>query len=477
MPSRVISVIDDDPSVRESTIDLLNSAGFLAETYVDAEEFLEAGAADSASCIIADMRMPGMSGLDLYHHLLKAGKSIPMILITAFPREYDHARARELGCNYLSKPFSESELLSYIQAGNSPESGSQISFSGNHSPTEHGLGSSSAISEAGIGAAASERSSPVAAGTKPSLFHEAWWLSATTDGQYEEAVVEQDGVIVGRLPYMVAHRGPFRTVRMPPFTHLLGPAIDSGAGKQQTRLVRRLTITRTLIDKLPANSFFVQSLDPSLDGGLASADALAFQERKFAVSPQYTFELDCLKSANELWAAMNQKTRQPIRRAEEQFSIRNVDDPRNFMGFYLRNMEVSGQTSRLDFKNFPALFAECRARDCGVILGAFDHDATPVAMTYLVWGHGTMYYLLSTRSEASGYGAVSLLLWTAMKHAHELRLVLDLDGVYSGGTVRFLSRFGGQIKTRLTIRRSALPYRALQFLKRKYLQEDPQFFT
>ena len=121
MPNLVISIIDDDSAVREGTIDLLNSAGFVAETFTDADEFLKSGRVDDASCVVADMRMPGMSGLELHDHLLKAGKNIPTILITGFPKEADRARALESGvCCYLSKPFSEKDLLSHIRLALSP---------------------------------------------------------------------------------------------------------------------------------------------------------------------------------------------------------------------------------------------------------------------------------------------------------------------------------------------------------------------
>ena len=311
-----------------------------------------------------------------------------------------------------------------------------------------------------------------------SLFHEAWWLSAVTDGQFQEVVVKQENEIVGRLPYVTTRRGPFRILRMPPFTHVLGPAVDAGAGKPQTRLMRRLSITRSLLDQLPPHSYFHQHLDPTLDGGLAGAGGLAFQERRFSVAPQYTFEVDCRRSLDDIWAAMHQKTRQPIRRAEEKYSVCEVDDLQLFINFYLQNAKAWGHVNRIEFKYFPSLFSECRARQCGVILGAFDHDGTPIAMTYLVWGHGVMYYLLSTRSPHTGdYGAISLLLWSAMKEAHKIGLVLDLDGVYSSGTARFLGSFGGEIKMRLIIRRSRMPFRALQSLKRQYSRDETQFFT
>jgi FixJ family two-component response regulator len=116
MPHHVVSIIDDDPSVREGTTDLLNSAGFAAESFNDANEFLKSGRLDATSCVVADMRMPGISGIELHDLLLRAGKEIPTILITAYPRERDRTRALEAGVRgYLSKPFGENDLLSSIR--------------------------------------------------------------------------------------------------------------------------------------------------------------------------------------------------------------------------------------------------------------------------------------------------------------------------------------------------------------------------
>ena len=311
-----------------------------------------------------------------------------------------------------------------------------------------------------------------------SLFHEPWWLSAATGGHFEEAVVKQGNDLVGRLPYVMKRRGPFYCVQMPPFTHMLGPVIEAGDGKPQTRLQRRISITRSLVDQLPRHSEFHQHLDPSLDEGLAIADGLAFQECKFDVMHQYNFEVDCRRSLTDLSAGLNLKTRQHIRRAEKEYSVRSVDDPGSFIDFYLKNVHTWGRKSRIEFEHFSTLFAESRARECGVILGAFDHTAAPVAMTFLVWGHGKMYYLLSTRTfDMAHSGAVSLLIWCAIKQAHEMGLVLDLDGVYSSGSARFLSNFGGQMKTRFLIRRARLLYGTLQYIKRQVAPDESQFFT
>jgi hypothetical protein len=311
-----------------------------------------------------------------------------------------------------------------------------------------------------------------------SLFHEPWWLAAVTGGQYIEAIVKQGDEVVGRLPYILKRRGPFNAVRMPAFTHMLGPVIDAGDGKPQTRMQRRMSITRSLLAQLPPHSYFHQHLDPSLDDGLAIIDGLAFQDSKFEVMHQYTFQVDCRQSVADLSAALYLKTRQHVRRAEKEYTVSNVDDAKTFVDFYFKNLETAGIKNGLEFEHFPTLFAECRANESGVILGAFDQNGAPVAMTFLVWGHGVMYYLLSTRSsQTADSGSVSLLIWSAMKLANELGLVLDLDGVYSSGTARFLSNFGGTIKTRLLVRHSSTPYAAMQFLKRQISTNKSEFFT
>ena len=126
MQHRVVSVIDDDRSVREGTADLLNAAGISTESFQDAGEFLRSGCLDSTSCVVADVRMPGMSGIELHDQLRRAGRAIPTILITAFPRDRDRIRARENGVwGYLKKPFGEKEFLSCV---NSALEGTQPAF-------------------------------------------------------------------------------------------------------------------------------------------------------------------------------------------------------------------------------------------------------------------------------------------------------------------------------------------------------------
>jgi FixJ family two-component response regulator len=113
----LISVIDDDDAMREAMKGLMKSLGFAAETFASAEEFLKSTHLHDTSCLITDMNMPGMSGLELHARLSASGTTIPTILITAYPDDGVRARALRAGviC-YLSKPFDNNDLLTCIRS-------------------------------------------------------------------------------------------------------------------------------------------------------------------------------------------------------------------------------------------------------------------------------------------------------------------------------------------------------------------------
>jgi len=110
-----ISIVDDDPSAREGTKDLVRAFGFDVEAFQSGKEFLASDRVRSTSCLIADVRMPEMTGLELYERLVELGNTIPTILMTAYADDGDYARARRAGVIfYMVKPFDDQELLSSI---------------------------------------------------------------------------------------------------------------------------------------------------------------------------------------------------------------------------------------------------------------------------------------------------------------------------------------------------------------------------
>jgi CheY-like chemotaxis protein len=111
----LISIIDDDDSVRSSLKSLVRSLGFGVCTFTSAEEFLNSPCQDDSSCLITDLQMPGMSGIELQQLLSAQGRHIPIIFVTAFPEDRIQRRALESGAlGFLSKPFECQALVELI---------------------------------------------------------------------------------------------------------------------------------------------------------------------------------------------------------------------------------------------------------------------------------------------------------------------------------------------------------------------------
>src|SRR2546428_730300 len=113
----LISVVDENDAVRESLSGLIRSVGFAVEDFPSAEKFLNSDHLNDTHCLILDVRMPGIGGLELQRRLVKSNRNIPIIFITAHGNEADRSQAlRDGAVDYLFKPFSEQVLLNAINA-------------------------------------------------------------------------------------------------------------------------------------------------------------------------------------------------------------------------------------------------------------------------------------------------------------------------------------------------------------------------
>ncbi|EPE96378.1 response regulator transcription factor [Rhizobium grahamii] len=117
MPTKkpLIAIVDDDEPMRVAIKGLMRSMGFDAETFSSADDFLKSPHISRTGCLVTDINMPGMSGLDLHRRLVASGESIPTVFITAFPEK--NVRPSALGgdiVGFLTKPFGEHVLLDCI---------------------------------------------------------------------------------------------------------------------------------------------------------------------------------------------------------------------------------------------------------------------------------------------------------------------------------------------------------------------------
>jgi FixJ family two-component response regulator len=113
----LVSVVDDDQAFRDSMRRLLRAHGYATAIFPSAAEFLASPQRSATGCLIADIHMPAMTGIELYIHLLDAGHPIPTILITAYPDDSDRERVLKLGVDcYLRKPLVEDDLMGCLRS-------------------------------------------------------------------------------------------------------------------------------------------------------------------------------------------------------------------------------------------------------------------------------------------------------------------------------------------------------------------------
>ena len=117
MKKQLVSVVEDDQYFRESMRRLMRSLGYNVEAFSSAADFLASPRLIETTCLIADVHMPAMTGVELHRHLIEAGYTIPTILVTAYPNDVDRTRALNEGvvC-YLRKPVDEQHLIRCLRA-------------------------------------------------------------------------------------------------------------------------------------------------------------------------------------------------------------------------------------------------------------------------------------------------------------------------------------------------------------------------
>ncbi len=108
----VIAIVDDDPSAREGLQSLIESAGWMTETFASAQDFLARPGAEAPSCLVLDLQLPGLSGLDLQKRMAEVGLEIPIVFLTGHGNIPASVQAMKAGAvEFLTKPFDEEELL------------------------------------------------------------------------------------------------------------------------------------------------------------------------------------------------------------------------------------------------------------------------------------------------------------------------------------------------------------------------------
>ncbi|GJE44957.1 GNAT family N-acetyltransferase [Methylobacterium soli] len=291
---------------------------------------------------------------------------------------------------------------------------------------------------------------PSKADLRSTIFHEPWWLDIVTGRTHDRVQVKRDGQVVGWMPYCPRRRMGLSAHLMPPLTHFLGPVVAEGEGNIDTRFITRLGILRELIQQLPKADLI------NIKCHRGVTDTIAFQENDFATSVQFTFEI-FPQSIDTVWKNMRSPRRTVIRGAQrEGITVENYGDADAFADFYWRNLDERGAKPRFSKTLCRDLIDAATARNRGRVLFANDRHGEHVAAIFYVWDLEAAYYLMTTRTQQSHNGAISLLVWEAIKNTMQMNLVFDLDGLHHEGAIMFLAGFGAQVSPRYILTRGNL---------------------
>lgn len=301
----------------------------------------------------------------------------------------------------------------------------------------------------------------------PTLFHEPWWLDLASNGQYRTVEVTENGRTVGVLPFLCRKRLCITSGFLPQLTHFLGPAVDEGVGKVDTRFTRRFEITTELIYKLPP----MDSLRIKCHRGLS--DITPFQAEKFRSSVQYTHEL-LPQSDEQIWNNLHGAARTRIRSAQKQYEIVRTCDAEYFITLYRQNLDKKAMESNLDLSVCQKLIDLCLTKGRGAIFAAQDEKGIAAAI-FCAWDAVSSYYLMTTRRPNSHGGVVRMLLLEAIYDAAHRGLIFDFDGLSSRGSVEFYASFGATLSPRYIVSRESNCLRLMRLLRSFWKEEN--YFT
>jgi hypothetical protein len=287
-----------------------------------------------------------------------------------------------------------------------------------------------------------------------SIFDEDWWLDASAPGAWDRERVEWDGVAVGDMAFHVKRRWGLTYIAMPHLTRTMSPRLYPPPSKTVTRDMLNQTIVSELVQKLPRHDRFERSLEP----GCASVQG--FVHANLAVTHMYTFRSSPGDGPEKMLQQMHQEARRAINKAQRECSIEHSMDLDRFIRLHRQSY---GKGTLVHYDILERIFSAAASRGQIEIVFARLNGSADVAAMVLLWDDTAMYTWLLARDRVQNHvGATSLLTFEAMKSAHRIGRIVDLDGYVTPAVGVFLAKFGLQPVVRPYVNGSSRVWQTLR---------------
>jgi hypothetical protein len=287
-----------------------------------------------------------------------------------------------------------------------------------------------------------------------SVFHEPWWLDAAAPAGWQEVRAEENDRTVARMPYVEQRRFGMHLLLAPPLASRLGPMVEPGDGRYETRLRRFDSVVGDLIDRLPVADLFRQAAHPDM------LSWLPFHRRGFRVEPQLSYVIDALGDIDEVWRGISGRTRRVIRAAGQQVEVERDHSTARLQGMVAdtyRRQRIPFDPALLD-----RIVAAAVARDRGTVLTALDRSGRVHASLFGVWDDRRAWYLGGGGDpELRSSGAGSLLMWELIKESAKHVGRFDFEGSMHPGIERYFRNFGGRQETYFLLTRTSTRFAPL----------------
>jgi hypothetical protein len=287
------------------------------------------------------------------------------------------------------------------------------------------------------------------------IFQQPWWLDAVAPGRWDEAIVERDGRVMARLPFVVRGRRPLRIFSMPPLTQTLGPWVERSSASPARALGDELELLEELEAALPPSQGFVQAFSPSV------MNALPFYWAGYRLEVQYTYRLAGIRAQQAVWDGLRGNIRREIRKARRLVEVRDDLGLDRFYSVWVKTFARQQLQPPVSLAALERLEAACGARGARTMLFAQDETQRLHAVSYFVWDHNGAFFLLGGGDpELRTSGAASLLMWEGITRAGAVTDVFDFEGSMLKPVERFFRAFGSRQTPYLRVSRLSPPAQA-----------------
>lgn len=270
-----------------------------------------------------------------------------------------------------------------------------------------------------------------------SIFQQPWWLNAVAPGMWSAAEVQKDGKLLARLPYIYKRKNALRLCTMPKLTQSLGPWLTPSRAKYSKSLKQQKDLMTSLIQQIPECDYFCQNFHYSI------TNWLPFYWHGFSQTTAYTYVIQDLGDLDKVWSGFQENIRTDIRKASKNLSIRTDLGLENFLE--INNLTFARQRKKIPYSHELVYRVDkaCEQHQSRKIFFAEDSHGVIHAAIYLIWDKESAYYLMGGADPSlRNSGAMSLLIWEAIKFSAKVSKKFDFEGSMIESIERFFRGFG-----------------------------------